>query len=492
MANTSIYQDIAARTGGNIYLGVVGPVRTGKSTFVKRFMELLVLPSITDPYLAERARDELPQSGSGKTIMTTEPKFIPEEAVTIAPDDNARMQVRLIDSVGYMVDGAVGATEDGVPRMITTPWFDREIPMTQAAELGTKKVMEDHATIGVVIITDGSITDIPREDYRKAEQRSIQDMKATGKPFVVVVNSQQPEGSAAQTLAEEIRQRYGVGVLCLDCLHMEQEALRQLLRDLLLAFPLTELRFYLPGWVQALPAEHRLKRTLYDAMRTAAAGISVLRQARQAAEALDALEQVSTSTLSEIELGSGAASIRLTFPEALFYQALGEASGFEITDDAQLMALLREMAEIKAEYTRLAPALEAVRATGYGVVMPGEAEMKLEKPELFRRGGSCGIRIRASAPSIHMMRSDIVAEISPMVGDAQQSESLARQMQADYENDSEKLWESNIFGKSVSELIRDGFTAKLNHLPEDARMKLRNALTRIVNEGAGGLICILF
>ncbi len=492
MANTSIYQDMAARTGGNIYLGVVGPVRTGKSTFVKRFMELLVLPSIADPYLAERARDELPQSGSGKTIMTTEPKFIPEEAMTITPDDTARMQVRLIDSVGYMVDGAVGATEDGVPRMITTPWFDREIPMTQAAELGTKKVMEDHATIGVVVTTDGTITDIPRADYESAERRSIQDMKATGKPFVVVVNSQQPQGAEAQALAEEIRQTYGVGVLCLDCLHMEKESLGQLLRDLLLAFPLTELRFYLPGWVQALPAEHGLKKTLYDAMRAAAAGISVLRQARQAAEALDALEQVAGAGLGELDLGSGAASIRLSFPEALFYAALGEASGFEIADDAQLMALLREMAEMKQEYARLAPALEAVRATGYGVVMPGEAEMKLEKPELFHRGGSCGIRIRASAPSIHMMRSDIVAEISPMVGDAQQSESLARQMQADYENDSDKLWESNIFGKSVSELIRDGFTAKLNHLPEDARIKLRNALTRIVNEGAGGLICILF
>ena len=492
MANTSIYQDIAARTGGNIYLGVVGPVRTGKSTFVKRFMELLVLPSIADPYLAERARDELPQSGSGKTIMTTEPKFIPEEAVTIAPDDNARMQVRLIDSVGYMVDGAVGATEDGVPRMITTPWFDHEIPMTQAAELGTKKVMEDHATIGVVVTTDGSITDIPRADYVDAERRSIQDMQATGKPFVVVINSQAPQSAEALALAEKLRQTYGVGVLCLNCLQMDKETLGQLLRDLLLAFPLTELRFFLPGWVQALPAEHRLKKTLYDAMRTAASGISVLRQANQAAEALNALEQVSSSILGEIDLGSGAASIRLSFPEALFYQALGEASGFEISDDAQLMALLREMAQIKEEYARLAPALEAVRATGYGVVMPGEAEMKLEKPELFHRGGSCGIRIRASAPSIHMMRSDIVAEISPMVGDAQQSESLARQMQADYENDSEKLWESNIFGKSVSELIRDGFTAKLNHLPEDARMKLRNALTRIVNEGAGGLICILF
>lgn len=492
MANTSIYQDIAARTGGNIYLGVVGPVRTGKSTFVKRFMELLVLPSIADPYLAERARDELPQSGSGKTIMTTEPKFIPEEAVTIAPDDNARMQVRLIDSVGYMVDGAVGATEDGVPRMITTPWFDHEIPMTQAAELGTKKVMEDHATIGVVVTTDGSITDIPRADYIDAERRSIQDMQATGKPFVVVINSQAPQSAEAQALAEKLRQTYGVGVLCLNCLQMDKETLGQLLRDLLLAFPLTELRFFLPGWVQALGAEHRLKKTLYDAMRTAASGICVLRQANQAAEALGALEQVTSSNLDEIDLGSGAASIRLSFPEALFYQALGEASGFEISDDAQLMALLREMAQIKEEYARLAPALEAVRATGYGVVMPGEAEMQLEKPELFHRGGSCGIRIRASAPSIHMLRSDIVAEISPMVGDARQSESLARQMQTDYENDSEKLWESNIFGKSVSELIRDGFTAKLNHLPEDARMKLRNALTRIVNEGAGGLICILF
>ncbi len=491
MANTSIYQDIAERTGGNIYLGVVGPVRTGKSTFVKRFMEQMVLPCMEDPYRVERARDELPQSGSGKTIMTTEPKFVPEEAVSISPDHTAQLQVRLIDSVGYMVEGAVGAMEDGEPRLITTPWFDHEISMTEAAELGTQKVMQEHCTIGIVVTTDGSVTDIPRQDYQKAEDRAIRDMQATGKPFLVVINSRQPEGPAAQALCKSIRNTYGAGCLCMDCLHMEKEQICGVLRELLMEFPLKELLVYLPGWVRALGTEHPLKKTLFEALRGAAAGISRLSQVGGAMKALEELEQVAGCDLRRIDLGSGCAAVQLQFPESLFYEVLGEASGFCIESDGDLMELLQRMAQMKREYDQLAPALEEVRATGYGIVMPRPDQMKLERPEPCRKGGSYGIRLKASAPSIHLLRTDILTEISPMVGDEQQSESLVRHMQEDYETDTEKLWQSNIFGKSVYELISDGFGTKLRHLPEDARMKFKNALSRIVNEGAGGLICII-
>ena len=491
MANASIYHDIAERTGGNIYLGVVGPVRTGKSTFVKRFMELMVLPNIADPYRAERARDELPQSGSGRTIMTTEPKFVPEEAVSIAPDDASRLQVRLIDSVGYMVDGASGAEEEGQPRMVTTPWYDRQIPLAEAAELGTQKVMQEHCTVGIVVTTDGSVTDIPRRDYEAAEQKAIRDMQATGKPFVVVVNSTDPAGERAQAAAAAIREGSGAVCLCLDCKSMHLGELCELLRGILLAFPLRQAEFYCPGWVQALEETHPLRQTLYGAMREAMAGVHSLREAEAAVASLTELEQVVQAGVEEIDLGSGTVSIRLQLPERLFYEVLGQAADMEIEDDAALVSMLREMSGIRREYAQLAPALDSVRATGYGIVLPRPEQMLLERPELCRHGGSYGIRLKASAPSIHLLRTDILTEISPTVGDEQQSRSLVRSMQDDYETDTEKLWSSNIFGKSVYELISDGFAAKLAHMPEDARLKFRNALDRIVNEGASGLICIL-
>ena len=491
MANTSIYHDIAERTGGNIYLGVVGPVRTGKSTFVKRFMELMVLPNIQDPYRAERARDELPQSGSGRTIMTTEPKFVPEEAVSIAPDASARMQVRLIDSVGYMVEGASGAQEEGQPRMVTTPWFDRQIPLAEAAELGTQRVMREHCTAGVVVTTDGSVTDIPRRDYEAAEQRAIRDMQATGKPFAVVVNSADPAGEGARAAADAIRERFGVSCMCADCRNLSLGALCELLRDLLMAFPLRQMEFYCPGWVQALEQTHPLRQTLYAKMRGAMQGVHSLLEAEAAVAALPDPEGITRAAVEEIDLGSGTVAARLQLPERLFYEVLGQAAGMEIEDDAALVALLREMAGVRQAYAQLAPALEAVRATGYGIVMPTPEQMLLERPELCRRGGSWGVRLKASAPSIHLLRTDVLTEISPTVGDEQQSRSLVQSMQDDYETDPGKLWSSNIFGKSVYELISDGFGAKLANVPEDARLKFRNALNRIVNEGAGGLICII-
>ncbi len=488
---SNIYADIAQRTGGNIYIGVVGPVRTGKSTFVKRMMEAMVIPAIEDPYQRERARDELPQSGSGRTIMTAEPKFVPEEAVQICPDGNARLSVRLIDSVGYLVPGAMGATENGAPRMITTPWLDQEIPLAQAAELGTRKVMEDHCTVGIVVTTDGSVTDLPRADYLEAEAQAIADMQATGKPFVVVLNSRAPQSPEAQALRDQLAQSCGASVFAADCQAMEEPELRALLRELLYAFPLRELRVFFPAWVQALETENPLKASLYAALRRHAAEISRLAETEAALRQVCALEQLCGYRITELELGSGTVSCELDFHEGLFYQILGQKTGFTIENDAQLLSLLVSLAQIKQQYDKIAVALDEVRATGYGIVLPTAEEMHLEVPEIVRKGNAYGVKLRASAPSIHLLRADIKTEISPMVGDAQQSEELVKYMLGEYEGNTEKLWESNIFGKSVFELVNEGLSSKLRRMPEDARYKIKDALARIINEGANGLICLL-
>ena len=483
-----IYSEIAARTGGNIYIGVVGPVRTGKSTFVKRVMEELVIPAIEDPYRRERARDELPQSGSGRTIMTSEPKFVPEEAVEISPDGTSRLRVRMIDSVGYMVEGAVGAEEDGKPRMVTTPWYDREIPMTQAAELGTRKVMEEHCSIGLVITTDGSIGEIPRGDYVPAERRAIQDMKATGKPFLVVVNSREPRSEAAGAVAEYLAREFGIRPYVADCQSMDREEIGKLLQAMLAAFPMTELRVFLPRWLDALEPEHPVKTALYQSLLQRAGEIGDLGQAEEVLSSLAELEQVQDYTLRSVDLGSGVVSCAIVLPEALFYGILSTRAGIQVRTDAELLRLLSELSDVKREYDKISAALASVRATGYGVVMPTAQEMKLEKPEILKRGGSYGVRLKAGAPSIHMMRVDIDTEISPMVGDERQSQQLI-----DYLKDEnpDNLWQSNIFGKSVYDLIQEGLSAKLTRMPEEVRGKFRGTLTRIVNEGASGLICLI-
>lgn len=488
---SNLYENIAERTGGNIYIGVVGPVRTGKSTFIKRLMEELVIPNIGDLYQRERAKDELPQSGSGRTIMTAEPKFVPEEAVEITPDGTATLSVRLIDSVGYMVDGAIGAMEDGQPRMVTTPWFDYELPMTEAAEVGTKKVMEDHCTVGIVVTTDGTVTDIPRADYLQAEERAIRDMQATGKPFVVLVNSREPKGAEAQALSEYLSKTYGVSSMAADCQAMLEGDFRKLLTELLYAFPMRELRVFLPPWVQALEQENPLKQEVYRKLLEAAEGIRRLAEAEEMLQTLTQLDEVSRCRIEKIDLGTGTVTCAPEFHEGLFYQILGQRTGFEIENDGQLLRLLTTLSEVKKEYDKISAALEEVRATGYGIVMPTSGEMHLETPEIVRKGSAYGVKLKASAPSIHMMRADIQTEISPMVGDEQQSEDLVKYLLGEYEGNTEKLWQSNIFGKSVFELVNEGLTTKLRRMPEDARYKIKDALTKIINEGANGLICLL-
>ena len=484
----TIYTDIARRTGGNIYIGVVGPVRTGKSTLIKRIMETLVIPNIEDPYRRERARDELPQSGSGKTIMTAEPKFVPEEAVEISPDDTAKLRIRLIDSVGYMVDGAVGATEDGVPRMVTTPWYDHEIPMTQAAELGTKKVMEEHCSIGMVVTTDGTVTDIPRQDYLEAEDRAIRDMQATGKPFLVIVNSREPGEAAAAAVKNRIAESYGIDAVIADCQALDESGIRELLQGILYAFPLESIHIHMPRWMDALERGHPVKAQLCDALLQKAAQIRNLGQARDLLMLLEELEPVREFSIRSMDLGTGTVICEFRFPETLFYQVLSSKAGISIENDAQLLSLLAELSAAKQEYDRISDALSSVKATGYGIVMPTAPDITLENPEVIRKGSTCGVRLKAAAPSIHMIRVDIGTEITPMVGDEQQSKDLIDYLSSE---EPSQLWDSNIFGRSVGDLVQDGLNTKLLRTPENVRAKFRGTLTRIINEGATGLICLI-
>lgn len=492
MIKQNIYEDISKRTGGNIYIGVTGPVRTGKSTFIKRFMEALVIPNIDDAFLKERTRDELPQSGSGKTIMTAEPKFVPEEAIEIMPDDTARLCVRMIDCVGYMVHSAEGATENGQPRMVTTPWYDKELPMTEAAELGTKKVMEDHCTVGLIITSDGSVTDIPREEYIDAESRAISDMKKTGKPFVVLVNSAQQNGSFAQSLAEQLHGQWNVPCIPINCLTMQEADIKKVLKELLYGFPVSEVKFYYPSWLEALESSHALKTELYGAVRACCEKLDKIYEAEHCLEPIGLLEKVQEKEIQYIDLGKGTIGCKLSFDHALFYEILSEKSSLQIEDDADLMHLLTDYSQMKSSYERIAVAVEEAEATGYGIVQPITDQLKLEQPQVIRKGNTYGIRLKASAPSIHMIRTDVRTEISPMVGDEAQSQELVSKMLEAYDSDIETLWQSNIFGKSVYELVNDGLSTKLTKMPSDARTKLKDALTRIVNEGCNGMICLIF
>ena len=489
--STSIYQDMAARTGGSIYIGVVGPVRTGKSTFIKRFMETQVLPHIDNAYRRDRAQDELPQSGSGRTIMTAEPKFVPEEAVCIRLEDDVTFSVRLIDCVGYMVPGAMGQFEDLSPRMVMTPWYDHEIPMTEAAEIGTRKVITDHSTVGIVITTDGTITDIPREDYLEAEERVIRELQEIGKPFLVLLNSADPRGSRAASIAAEIGEKFGVSCLPVNCLALEEQELRSLLQGLLYEFPLQELDVFLPPWVDALPGEHPIKSDLYQRIAAGTADLHCIRQLAPYLASLQNTENVESAGVDAMDLGQGVAQASIRLPRGLFYTTLSQRSGLSVSDDGDLMELLTELAEVRKAYDKVAPALIAARETGYGIVLPTVEELELEDPEIVRQGGRYGIRMRASAPSIHMIRADVSTTVSPIVGNEKQSEEMVNYLLRQFEGDTGKIWESNIFGRSFNEIAGEDLQAKLKRMPPDAQAKLQEALERIINEGGGGLICII-
>lgn len=491
MQNTSIYHDIATRTGGDIYLGLVGPVRTGKSTFIKRFMETLVIPNIEDVYARERAKDELPQSGSGRTIMTAEPKFVPEDAVNVTLDGGVSFSVRLIDCVGYMVDGASGQFEDGAERMVATPWFDEEVPMSRAAEEGTRRVITDHSTIGVVMTTDGSVCGIERESYVPAEERVVGELREIGKPFVLVLNSADPSGEAAQELRAELADKYGVACVCVNCLNLTAEDIDEILKLALYEFPIAELGIYLPSWLDALGADSPLRGDMLSGIAEAVHGMSRVRDAFSIMDALGGREDVSDAGVTAVDMGTGCVTARIDLPRSLYYETISDQCGFEIRDDGDLMSLLTHVRDIKADYDHISGALRDVREKGYGVVMPLPGELHLEEPQIVRQGGRYSVRLKASAPSIHMMMTNIETEVTPALGGEKASEEIMGFLLQGFDGDVSKIWESNIFGKSLYDIAEEGLEAKIKRMPPSVQAKLRNTMQRIVNEGSGGLICII-
>ncbi|WNX82988.1 stage IV sporulation protein A [Agathobaculum sp. NTUH-O15-33] len=491
MESNAIYEQISARTGGDIYIGVVGPVRTGKSTFIKRFMETMVLPDMENVYKRERARDELPQSGTGRTIMTAEPKFVPEEAAEIALPDGGGCRVRLVDCVGYLVDGALGSMEDDAPRMVSTPW--REAPMTlaEAAELGTHKVIGEHSTIGLVVTTDGTFTEIPRASYEPVEGRVIRELREIGKPFVVLVNSAEPQGEAARFACDSLREQYGVDPIAVDCLALDEAGIADVLQRVLYEFPVQEISFVLPRYVGSLPPSHPVQASIYHAIRSAARPGQCMRDIRAMCGVLAENEYIGRATVDQLALGTGQAQLRFDIPESVFYGIVGEQTGIHIGDAADLIAVLDDFSKVKREYDRIRGALDQVYQTGYGIVMPSVEELSLEPPEIVRQGGRYGVRLKASATSVHLLRANIKAEVNPIVGTEKQSEELVHYLLSEFEEQPEKIWDTNIFGKSLSELVREELSHKLSRMPDDARGKIRETLEKIINESAGGLICII-
>lgn len=485
-----IYGDIAARTDGDIYVGVVGPVRTGKSTLIKRFMETLVIPHIEGEFRRERAMDELPQSAAGKTIMTTEPKFIPEEAVEVSLDEGARFRVRMIDCVGYIVPSSLGYIENEAPRMVMTPWFEEEVPFNMAAEVGTQKVIAEHSTIGLVVTTDGSISDIPRGEYAECEARVIQELQALGKPFVVLVNCVDPESDSALALCESLRDTYGAAVLPVNCLTLTEDDIRGIITQVLYAFPIREISVEMPRWITGLEKGHWLRTAVFDAIRSAAADFTTVRDARSVGEAI-ACPHITGARVRDIDLGTGTVTVTVSLDSGLFYQILGEATGIGIRSESDLLPVLLELNRMKQAYQRLETALAEVEATGYGIVMPDITELHLEEPQMIKQGGKYGVKLQASAPSLHLMRANITTTVSPIVGTEKQSEELVMYLLQEFEESPTKIWESNIFGKSLHELVNEGLHNKLYKMPVEARMKLQETLERVINEGCSGLICFI-
>lgn len=491
MNRLDVFQDIAVRTSGDVFIGVVGPVRSGKSTFIKRFMDVLVLPRIDDPAVRERTIDELPQSGVGRTVMTTEPKFVPDEAVAIEIREGLTIRVRLADSVGFPVEGALGYDEDEGPRMVHTPWFEEAVAFETAAEVGTRKIIADHSTLAVIVTTDGSIGELPRAAYEPAEARTVEAAQALGKPFVILLNTRNPEDAAVLELAEQLADRYESPVLPINAGRLDEDTLLTILQELLYEFPVAELDIRMPQWVEELDDDHWLRRHYEQAVEDSVHDIRKLRDVDSAAERLSAQDHISGAEITNLDLGAGSVSIEVSVDDSLFWRIAEEISGFQITGKEVLLRLLRDLAQAKRAYDKLGDALQAVDREGYAIVPPTLADMNFQEPEMIRKGNQFGVRLRATAPSLHLLRADISAEVTPIIGTEKQSEQLVNYLLEKFADDPSKIWESDIFGQPLSELLREGVHNKLYQLPDNARTRLRDTLERIINEGSGGLICII-
>lgn len=489
--NNSIYNDISKRTNGDIYIGVVGPVRSGKSTFIKRFMDTLVLPNISDEYVRERAQDELPQSAAGRTIMTTEPKFIPEDAVELDMGDGMKMKVRLIDCVGYIVPSSVGYIEENQPRMVMTPWFDEEIPFNMAAEIGTKKVITEHSTIGLVITTDGSIGSIPREEYQEAEERVIDELKALDKPFVVLMNCIEPESQSVLKLCSDLTLSYGVPVVPVNCLELTEKEVNNILSDILYEFPVSNVAINYPSWINGLEKNHHIRSSIYDCIKENVSQISTIRSIGAFADSIKDNEFVDDVSVSSLDLSTGRVSMKFYVDNTYFYQTLSESCGVTISDEKDLMDSFISLISMKKEYERFSKALKDVEDTGYGIVMPDKSELSLSDPEIMKQGGRYGVRLKAQAPSIHMIKCNTFTEVAPIVGSESQSQELVMYLLKEFEENPSDIWNTNLFGKSLHEIVNEGLNNKLYRMPIDARNKFRETIERVINEGCNGLICII-
>ena len=485
-----VYNDIQARTGGEIYIGVVGPVRTGKSTFIKRFMDLMVIPGMEDVHSKERTIDELPQAAAGRMIMTTEPKFIPKEAAEIAFNDETKAKIRLIDCVGYMVDGAAGHVDNQQERMVKTPWHDHEIPFTQAAEIGTRKVINDHSTIGIVVTTDGSFGELPRTNYRVPEEKTISELKSLGKPFIVLLNSNKPYSGETLKIAEDMSQEYSVPVMPVNAEQLKKDDITRIMETVLSVFPITELNFYMPKWAEMLPSHHWLKIDLIESVKELFDHISEIKDARTSTFNTSS-KYVKRFKIDNVNMQDGSVDVAVEFDDVYYYQILSDLIGVPINGEYQLISTLKELAKKRSEYEKVSYAADQVHSKGYGIVSPMKDEIRIEEPEIMKHGNKYGVKIKATGPSIHMIKADIITEVAPIVGTEEQAKDLINYISTNAKDNPEGIWETNIFGKTIRQLVDDGINTKMSKLTDESQVKLQETMQRIINESNGGLICII-